>query len=147
MGRFKCLSLLKSYLLYTSQLSGASILHFVFVCSVCFFILKFSSLIIVGSGRWLPPASIVLPFGGPLGSEIHMWRARIKDGCDILVYRYRRRHFISHQPAFFLELCINTIFLPEDPASPKKPCRLWPPPSTQTLPLVLVCWGCHNKAP
>jgi len=57
LGRFKCLSLLKSFLSHTSQLSGASILH-LFVCLfvVWFLILKFSSLIIVGSGRWLLPA-------------------------------------------------------------------------------------------
>ena len=38
---------------------------------------------------------IVLPFEGPLGSEIHSWRAAIEDGCDILVYRCSRRHSIS----------------------------------------------------
>ena len=38
---------------------------------------------------------VVLPFEGPLGSEIHIWRAGISDSCDILVYRYSRRHSIS----------------------------------------------------
>ena len=26
------------------------------------------------------------------GSEIHIWRTRITDSCDILVYWYDRRH-------------------------------------------------------
>ena len=38
---------------------------------------------------------VVLPFEGPPGSEIHIWRAGISDGCDILVCRYSRRHSIS----------------------------------------------------
>ena len=172
MGRFKCLSLLKSFLSYTSQ--HPVVFLFVWLVGWLVFILKFSSLIIVGSGSlllqacysgsccllshlhspaphildflsssvfivgsgwWLPPASTVLPFGGPLGSEIHIWTARIEDDCDILVYRYRRGHFLSHQPALLLELCINSIFLPEDLASPKKPCHLPPAPSTHALPL------------
>ena len=37
---------------------------------------------------------IVLP-GCPWGSEIHIWRARIADGCDLLIYWYGGKYSIS----------------------------------------------------
>ena len=35
-------------------------------------------------------------WGGPPGSEIHIWRPEIADDCDILLYWHGRSYFISH---------------------------------------------------
>ena len=53
-------------------------------------------------------AGIVLPFGCPLGSEIHIWRSEITDGCDILVYWYGRKilHFTLLIVVAFFSSCI-----------------------------------------
>ena len=52
--------------------------------------------------KWLQPegwlsdgAGVLLP-DCPSGSGIHIWRAEITDNCDILVYSYGRKYFISH---------------------------------------------------
>ena len=39
---------------------------------------------------------MVLP-GCPRSSEIHIWRARVADGCDNLVYWYSRKYSISQE--------------------------------------------------
>ncbi|XP_043737882.1 uncharacterized protein LOC122680493 [Cervus elaphus] len=85
MGRCKSLGLLKAFFSYAPQLSGGSILRFDLICD-----LIFTSLVpqLMDHREWLQPdscwiAGIVLP-GCPLSSEIHIWRAGLDVGRDIL---------------------------------------------------------------
>ena len=41
-------------------------------------------------GKWMMAASIILP-----GLRNYIWKARIPDDCDILVYQYGRKYSIS----------------------------------------------------
>ena len=55
----------------------------------------------VADNHWI--TGIILP-GFPLGSYIHIWRARIEDGCDTLVCWYGRKYSISHYAWATLEV-------------------------------------------
>ena len=85
----KSLVLLKSFLSYTSRLSGGQCPVFLtpppHPCSL---------VLIIANGCQI--AGIVLLPGCPLGSEIHVQKAGITSGCGILVYSYGRKYSISH---------------------------------------------------
>ena len=108
-GGCKCLGLLKSFLSYAFQLSGASIL-----------LLAFHNLrVAVKDSCWI--AGIVLLFGHSQGPEIHIWRPEITGGCDILVYWHDRKHSISlanilrltyDETQSLLEVRLVTILVP-----------------------------------
>ena len=86
MGRGKRLSSLNSLVSCASQLSGAG---------SCIFILT-PILPPPICREWWQLYCRHCSLGGPLGSEIHIWRAGILIGSDV-VYRYGRRYSISRR--------------------------------------------------
>ena len=82
--RYKYLGSLNSFLSYESQLSSTSILHF-----------HISQPSIHREWQQLY-CGIVFPLGGLPVSAIHIWKPRIMDGSNILIYSYGRRYSISH---------------------------------------------------
>ena len=79
--------LTKSFLSYASLLSGASILHF-----------SPPEFLSAHHKEGLQPDGCpwtLLP-ECPWGSGIHIWKARITNDCEILVYWYGKTYSISH---------------------------------------------------
>ena len=89
MRRCKCPGSWKSFLSCTSQLSGDKILLLSFL-----------------GGSWqLLGCKHCFPLWVHWGSEIHIWKPKIVDGCDILLYLYGRKYSISQTDILFLGYC------------------------------------------
>ena len=113
------LGLGKLFLSYASQLPGAS--------SILYF--------------HIPPTS-------PPDSEIHIWKDRNTDACDILVYRYGRRYSISYsneeRSGADVQRCRDET---EQGWRVNPLCRHHKHNSCQLSVLVQILWLCGLKQP
>ena len=91
MGRCKSLGLLKSFLSYVPHLSGASILCFPHPE------LPWVSLYEVAAVWWVVDHKYFSPSWVPLGLTSWHWKAVTTADCDIFVYWYGGKYFISQK--------------------------------------------------